>query len=225
MTAICRVAGIYGPLVSLLLFAHQVLAQPPDSARETPPSDIHIGRSAFSLGDGKAINFFQGWREVAVQECRRVLEQRAAGSLDDPGGEQIETAVRLLTTLRPSESSVSDALCKNLTFVPDLTRGVHWTKCHLSAMALIHIGGPQVANSVINHLKEPRGETELQLCAQVLYRNDVLEITFTRFRVATEQANRMMKPEQREVFARNLAQMKEWLSDPQFERNPTYRPR
>jgi len=200
------------------------LAQPPSSAPEIPPSDIQIGRSAFSLGDGKAINFFQGWREVAVLECWRALERRAAGALEDRGGEQTESAVRLLRLLRPSEQKTADLLCKNLTFVPDLTRGVHWTECYVSAMTLIEIGGPQVANSVINYLKEPRTDVELQLCAQILYRNDSREITLTRFRMATEEARLKMEPSRRDLFERHLSQIREWITDPRFGFDPRLLP-
>lgn len=76
-----------------------------------------------------------------------------------------------------------DLLCKNLTMCPELVAGsVEWPDAYASAMALIHIGGPRVANSVIKYLKQRRSESELLLCAQILHRNDVREITLCDFK-------------------------------------------
>jgi hypothetical protein len=96
---------------------------------------------------------------------------------------------------------------------------------YVAAEALINIGGREAANAVIDHLKEPRTERELLLCAQVLYRNDALEITFERLRLAAERAKGDEAMEHRDMFLRNLAQMKEWLGDPNFERDERYLPK
>ena len=191
----------------------------------SPPSETpqQADRITFSIDDWKGIERNRRWQEVAVLEAQRILASRLKGELDDPGGWRTDRAVRLLGTLRASDQDIPDLLCKHLTVRPEVT-GTHWTDVFQSAMALIRIGGPNVANAVINHLKQPRSETELLLCGQILHRNDAHEITFARFEMAMAEAKPKMKPEAYEVFARNLAQIKEWLSDPNYAFDWRYSP-
>jgi hypothetical protein len=81
-----------------------------------------------------------------------------------------------------------------------------------------------VADAIIDYMKAPRSKTELQLCAQVLHKNDSLAITFERIRLATESAKADDSFEQRDVFLGNLVQVKKWLSDPKFAEEKQYWP-
>jgi hypothetical protein len=197
----------------------------PPASNAVLKSEKEANRITFSIDDAKEINHQLRWQDIAVSESRRILELRLDSKLDDPGGWKADAAAKLLGRLRVSDQDVPDLLCKNLTMCPELVGGsVAWPDTYASAMALIHIGGPRVANSVIKYLKQPRSESELLLCAQILHRNDLPEITFVRFQMATAEAKPIMTPEAHEVFARNLNQIKGWLSDPRFAYDRRYSP-
>jgi hypothetical protein len=178
----------------------------------------------FSIGNTTdATRVFQ-LHEVVLIECRRVLELRQEGKLQD-GAIEVRNAARLLVRLRPTDSEAILLLASNLTLHPEPYTGPHWLNGYVAVEALIEIGGPKVAREILTYMREPRSTKELLLCAQVLYRNDDLPITFERMRLAGERARQDADLEQPEVFLRNLAQVKEWLSDPGFAEDQRYLPR
>ncbi|MCI0361109.1 MAG: hypothetical protein L0211_21730 [Planctomycetaceae bacterium] len=178
----------------------------------------------FSIEDVSAATRHLRWREVAINDSKRILLWRLEGKLNDPEGSQAAAAARLLGSLRAGDHDAPSLLCKNLTLVPGSIHGTHWSDVYVSALALIQIGGPKVATAVINHVKHPRAKTELLLLAQVLHKNDSPEITFARFQSALREAKLQLPAQEYERFAQNIAQLTEWLRDPQFDIDGRFSP-
>lgn len=170
----------------------------------------------FSIEDASATSRHLHWREIAINDSKRILLWRIEGRLNDPEGSQAAAAARLLGSLRAGDHDAPSLLCKNLTLVPGSAYGTDWSDIYVSAVALIQIGGPRVATTVISHVKQPRNKTELLLIAQVLHKNDSHEITFARFQIALREAKVELPEHEYEIFAQNIAQLTEWLRDPQF---------
>jgi len=187
--------------------------------------DNQYERTGFSITDVPDATRHLRWREVAINDCCRILSERLEGKLTDAGQSLAGKAANLLGRLRATDQNAVNLLCQNLTLRPDRYYPPHPLNGYMAAEALIDIGGPRVACKVIEYLKEPRTETELLLCAQVLHKNDEREITFERMRLASEQARAEMTRDAHEGFERNLSLMRKYLNEPRFGKDAGYLPK
>ncbi len=208
------------PVILAILLGHtlRLAGQPPvpSVANGIPEAQYESERIPFSVNDVLDVSRQLRWQEVAALDCHRILLWRFDGRLRDDGDRQAARAARLLGSLRASDKETVDLLCRNLTLRPTFYSTPHWMNGFVAVEALIQIGGPQVANSVIDLLKDDRTENEIKLCAQILYRNDELDITFHRMRLVQERTKQTMNQDDHSRFVRNLAKVTEMLAAPDF---------
>ena len=170
-------------------------------------------------------------REQAIAQCMEVLRTSAPrkAAKDRPRYDlKVERAIGLLGKLDVDRPECVNSICGNLALYAE---GVSFSEdsndpllLRPAARALVKIGGREVAEGVIRHMKQKLDRRELLICAHILNQNDYHRVTFERLRIAKEQARLEEPQEVREVFFDNLAQVQQWIEDPGFESDAKFRP-
>lgn len=182
---------------------------------------------SFSSRNNNDVVHLRRLQEAASIEASDVLQRHLDGGPVDPGNNHAARAATVLGSVRANGEPTIMLLCKNVTLQPDAQESNPADPLNgfEAAQALVAIGGARVADAVIGQLKQPLSEIELLLFARVLQRNDDLAITLYRLRLASERAKPRMAAKDFDTFVENLENVMEWLSDPEFAKNPRYSPK
>jgi hypothetical protein len=194
-----------------------------DASKIDEPNDPNDALFSFSIASEEDYDLMVRGRQLAIGQCWHSLDARARCETHEERTKFDGDAARaadLAGKLRAKE--LTDELCSNLT-LPDpgaiIDDWIFYGPLikYPAARALVDIGGPEAAKSVLFHLKHKLERTELLLCGHVLVRLDDPKVTLERLRLAKEASRLEDPPEVREVFWDNLAQVKQWLEDPDFD--------
>lgn len=215
------------PVVTVIVIAgagHMALGDEPFTKQPNRGNALSLTFTEESLTD---IADLRRLREVVSIHSRTILERHVENGFD-PGSETDACrAATALGTIRDGSNDTIRVLCKCIALRQSdgaLSDGSNPLLGLPAAQALTDIGGPRVANALIDLAKQKLDPDALLLIARVLHRIDSVEVTIYRMHKASGRA-KAMPPDEGRVFTRNLAQLEEWLSSPSFAKNPDYGPR